>query len=79
MYGDAWVSGKFALTLGYFFGNRYKKEEIKYHQIDDDYEVIYKGDAKIEAYDEVAEAPQDTIEQEAIALLKKNGYKIVKE
>jgi hypothetical protein len=46
VYGDAWVSGKLKLLAGYFFGVRYKKEEIKYVQVDEDYEVIYKGEAK---------------------------------
>ena len=59
--GNAWVSGnarvygKFKFTLGYFFGSRYKKEEIKYHKLDNDYELIYKGDAKIEEGDDNAE------------------------
>ena len=46
--GNAWVSGELKLSLGFFFGVRYKKEEIKYHKLDDNYEIIYKGDAKIE-------------------------------
>ena len=45
-YGNAWVSGKLKLLAGFFFGVRYKKEEIKYAKVDDDYEVIYKGEAK---------------------------------
>ena len=50
--GDAWVSGdarvygKLKILAGYFFGLRYEKEEIKYVKIDDDYELIYKGEAK---------------------------------
>ena len=48
VYGDARVYGKLKLSLGFFFGVRYKKEEIKYHKLDDNYEIIYKGDAKIE-------------------------------
>ncbi len=44
--GDARVSGKLRLLAGFFFGYRHKKEEIKYKKVDDDYEVIYKGDAK---------------------------------
>ena len=57
VYGDARVSGnaqvygKLKLSRGYFFGLRYKKEEIKYHKLDEDYELIYKGDAKIEEGD----------------------------
>ena len=49
--GNAWVYGKLKLSRGYFFGLRYKKEEIKYHKLDEDYELIYKGDAKIEEGD----------------------------
>jgi hypothetical protein len=45
--GDAWVFGKLKLTLGYFFGLRYKKEEIKYVKLDDDYEIVCKGDMKM--------------------------------
>ncbi len=40
--GDARVYGKLKLSLGYFFGVRYKKEEIKYQKLDDDNELIYK-------------------------------------
>ena len=45
--GDAQVWGKLKLTLGYFFGLRYKKEEIKYVKLDDDHEIICKGDVKV--------------------------------
>ena len=48
VYGNARVSGKLKLTLGYFFGLRYKNEEIKYVKLDDDYEIICKGDIKVE-------------------------------
>jgi hypothetical protein len=44
--GDAWVYGKLKLLSGVFFGIRYKKEEIKYVPLDEDYELIYKGEAK---------------------------------
>ena len=72
VYGDARVSGKFSLTLGYFFGMRYKKEEIKYYKLDEDTELIYKGEAKIE--------PNNTDENEiaAIKLLQEKGYKVEK-
>ena len=58
VYGDAWVSGdawvfgnarvfgKIKLLAGFFFGYRYKKEEIKYVKVDDNLELIYKGEAK---------------------------------
>jgi len=46
VYGDAQVYGKLKILAGYFFGLRYEKEEIKYVKIDDDYELIYKGEAK---------------------------------
>ncbi len=44
--GNASVSGKLKLEAGFFFGIRYQKEEIKYIPIDENYELIYKGDAK---------------------------------
>jgi hypothetical protein len=65
VFGNAWVSGKLKLLSGNFFGIRYKKEEIKYITIDDDYELIYKGDAKFEDGD-------DEVEQ-AIKLLESKG------
>jgi hypothetical protein len=46
VFGNAWVFGKIKLLAGFFFGYRYKKEEIKYVQVDDDTELIYKGEAK---------------------------------
>ena len=46
VFGDAWVYGKIKLLAGYFFGTRYRKEEIRYVQIDEDNELIYKGEAK---------------------------------
>ena len=46
VYGDARVSGKLKLLAGLFFGVRYQKEEIKYIDLDNDYELIYKGEAK---------------------------------
>ena len=64
--GDAWVSGKIKLLAGYFFGRRYKKEEIKYVQVDDDVELIYKGDGKF------GDSEDDEITN-AIKLLEKKG------
>ena len=46
VYGDARVYGTLKLLAGYFFSTRYKKEEIKYYKVDDDNELIYKGEAK---------------------------------
>ena len=52
VYGDARVSGnarvygELKLLAGYFFGVRYQKEEIKFKELDENYELIYKGDAK---------------------------------
>lgn len=64
--GDAWVYGKLKLLAGYFFGTRYDKEEIKYHPINENTELIYKGDAKFgEDMDEETER--------AIKLLKEKG------
>ena len=48
VYGDAWVYGKLKLLAGFFFGVRYKKEKIKFEKIDDDYDLIYKGEARFE-------------------------------
>jgi hypothetical protein len=73
--GDAWVYGKLKLLAGFFFSIRYKKEDIKYFPIDENYELIYKGDAKFGE----EEPEQSYDEKAAIELLKKNGYKIVKE
>jgi len=53
--GNAQVSGKLKLSLGYFFGMRWNKEEIKYHKVEDNVELIYKGDAKIEEGDDNSE------------------------
>ena len=44
--GNAWVYGKLKLLAGYFFGIRYQKEEIKFEKLDDDYDLIYRGNAK---------------------------------
>jgi hypothetical protein len=56
--GDARVYGKLKLLAGYFFGIRYQKEEIKFVDIDEDYELIYRGEAKFgdNEDDEVAKA-----------------------
>jgi hypothetical protein len=58
VYGDAQVYGKLKLLAGYFFGIRYQKEEIKFVDIDEDYELIYRGEAKFgdNEDDEVAKA-----------------------
>ena len=50
VYGDAQVYGKLQLTLGYFFGYKEKKEDLKYFSLGDDssYELIGKGDCKVE-------------------------------
>jgi len=39
--GNALVSGDIRLSSGYFFGTRYKKEEIKFHKLDENNELIY--------------------------------------
>jgi hypothetical protein len=46
VHGDARVYGKLKIIAGSFFGIRRKGEEIKYIQIDDDVELIYKGEAR---------------------------------
>ena len=47
--GDAWVYGKLSLTLGYFFGYKEKKEDLKYFSLEDDnsYELVGKGNCKV--------------------------------
>jgi hypothetical protein len=40
------VYGKLKLLAGYFFGRRDNKEEIKYVTVDENTELIYKGEAK---------------------------------
>ena len=73
VYGDAWVYGKLKLEAGLFFGIKWKGETIQEVEIEDGNYLIYKGEAKF-GVDE----PDDATTQ-AIELLKKNGYKIVKE
>ena len=48
VYGDAQVYGKLKLSLGYFFEIKFKGEEIKYHSLGSEMELIYKGEAKID-------------------------------
>jgi hypothetical protein len=49
VYGNAWVYGKLQLTLGYFFGYKEKKEDLKYFSLgdDSDYELIGRGNCKV--------------------------------
>ena len=74
-YGDAWVSGdaevygKLKLLAGFFFGTRYKKEEVKFKEIIDDYELIYKGDAKFGEETEEVKMSND----ELVAEMEKRG------
>ena len=69
VYGNAWVSGnarvygKLKLLTGWFFGVRYEKEEIKYIKIDEDNELIYKGEAKF-GEDEVKSLSGKTVKVE---------------
>ncbi len=57
VYGNALVYGKLSLTSGYFFGYKEKKDEIKYFSLGDDidYELIGKGDCKVEWSDGIIE------------------------
>jgi hypothetical protein len=50
VYGNARVYGELQLTSGFFFGYKRKKEELKYFSLGDDgdYELIGKGDCKVE-------------------------------
>ena len=63
VYGHAWDYGKLKLLAGWFFGIRYKKEDIKYVKIDDDNELIYKGEAKF-GEDEVKSLSGKTVKVE---------------
>ena len=42
--GNASVYGELELKTGYSFGVRHNNEEIKYERLDDNSELIYKGD-----------------------------------
>ena len=46
VFGDAWVFGKLRLEGGLFFGWKRKSEEIKTVAIDDEYDLVYTGEAK---------------------------------
>lgn len=46
VFDNARVFGKLKLLAGFFFGSQYKNEEIKTAKIDEDYSVVYKGDAR---------------------------------
>jgi len=50
--GDAWVYGKLQLTLGYFFGYKEKKEELEYFDLDNNYQLIGKGDCRVKIENE---------------------------
>ena len=56
VYGDAWVSGKLKITLGHFFGYKEKKEDLKYFDNNEDYQLIGKGDCEVE---EIKEEEKD--------------------
>jgi len=74
VYGNARVFGKYKLTAGSFFGYQYQQEDIKHISQGNDYTLIAKGDVKCEPTEE-----KDDATEEAIALLKENGYKITKD
>lgn len=54
---------KLKLLAGFFFGYRYKKEEIKYVQVDNDIELIYKGEAKFGENDDKKQSLIDKAEE----------------
>ena len=68
VFGDAWVYGKLNLSLGYFFGWKEKKEEIKCFDNDDYNQLIGKGVCKVEYGDD-----EDKEVSDAIALLERKG------
>ena len=47
VYGDARVYGKLKLFAGFFFGYKNKTEQETYISLDDDYELITKGEVKL--------------------------------
>ena len=51
VYGNALVSGKLELTLGYFFGMKYKGESIQEIEQGEN-KIICKGDVRVKKYDE---------------------------
>lgn len=59
--GNARVYGELKILAGFFFGIRYKKEEIKYKQVDEDYELIYKGEAKFDETEESLSGKEVTV------------------
>jgi hypothetical protein len=76
VYGDARVSGKLKLEAGYFFGVKWSSEtEIKQVEIENGNFLVYKGEAKFGK----DEPELDDATENAIKLLRENGYKITKE
>jgi len=67
--GNAEVSGRLKLLAGYFFGIRYQKEEIKYKEINEKSELIYKGEAK---FGEEEDKPKNEIIIDGIKYRKIN-------
>ena len=57
---------------GFFFGLRYKKEEIKYVSVDDDNELAYKGDAKFGEDEPESKNPKEITIDGATYVLKEN-------
>ena len=69
VFGDARVFGRLKLLAGYFFGIRYQKEEIKYKEINEESELIYKGEAK---FGEEEDKPKNEIIIDGIKYRKIN-------
>lgn len=63
VYGNARVSGNLKLISWYFFGLRYKKEEIKYVKLDDNCEIICKWDIEVNKEEDKPEVNKMTVKE----------------
>jgi hypothetical protein len=73
VYGNARVYGELKLIVGYFYHTKEKSEEIEKIEVDEDYELLCSEPKLGEEEDDL-----DDKTEEAIALLKEKGYRIVK-
>ena len=73
--GNAFVYGKLKLEAGLFFGIKWSSDtEIKQIEIDNGNFLVYKGEAIFGS----DEPKIDDATENAIKLLKENGYRIIK-
>src|SRR3990167_6726045 len=74
--GNAWVYGEIKLEAGLFFGVKWSSDtEIKQVEIENGNYLVYKGEAKFGT----DEPETDDATENAIKLLKENGYRIIKD